>query len=296
MLIASILVFMLPVLRNRDTDNDATREQNIAIAKEQLAELESRLLKKDIEQEVYNSSKAELERSLYNDLKQSKVITNNKKTGRRFETWLILLLIPIIAIPLYLNLGNLNFTEQFDSKKVAFEMAKSTMPLTADGQPDVDKITESLQSEMESNPTDPKGWYMLGRAYMLNQRFDSAIESFEKSLSLRPDLAETMLSLADALSMKNNGQLIGRPRKLVKKALVIEPQNVTALWLSGMAASQEREYSEAIAQWQKVLPFVETKAEEKTVVLDLIAEAKRRLGSGEKTPLTGNVNNVKETQ
>ncbi len=287
LLIAIAIAFILPALLKREINQDATRDQNIAIAKEQLAELEQRYEKNDIDESNYNSVKKELEYALFNDLKELdlELVENNventtqKSSTKSIDTWLILLLAPIIAVPVYLSLGNLDFTKHLDAKKAVTEVTKANMPLKADGTPDVEKITQQLRKEMESNPTDPRGWYMLGRAYMMINRIPEAIESFDKSLALRPDLAETMLSLADAISMNNEGQLAGRPRELVKKALTIEPKNVTALWLSGMAASQEAEYQEAITQWQKVLPFIENKPDEKTAVLGLIEEAQNRLGT-----------------
>ncbi len=284
------LAFILPALFRRDDVQDATREQNISIAKEQLADLELRFEQAEIEEENYQQIRDELELALFDDLKKSDTEfasnNSNKKSFKIIDTLPILLLVPLIAVPVYLNLGNLNFTKQFDSKKAAVEVAKASMPLNADGTPDIEKITANLKAEMQNNPTDPKGWYMLGRSYMLLKRFPEAAESFDKSLSLRPDLAETMLSLADALSMDNKGQLIGRPRELVNKALTIEPENMTALWLSGMAASQENDYLEAITQWQKVLPFLGNRPDEIAAVNGLIAEAKSRLNSDQKTALT----------
>ena len=288
-LIVIALAFILPVLMKREDVQDATREQNISIAKEQLADLELRFQQNDIDKESYQSTKDELELSLFNDLTQTEL--NSLKTGKdsssKFvDTWPVLLLIPLIAIPVYLNLGNLDFAKELDPKVVAKEAVRARIPLKADGTPDIEKITNNLKAEMEKNPTDPKGWYMLGRSYMLLKHFPEAAESFDKSLSLRPDLAETMLSLADALSMDNNGQLVGRPRELVKKALTLEPKNITALWLSGMAASQSGEYPEAIIQWQKVLPFLGDKPDEQTAVSNLIAEAKSRLNTDQKNELT----------
>lgn len=308
-LVAIAIAFILPALLNKEFAQDATREQNIAIAKEQLDELERRYQKNDIDLANYESVKEELEHALFNDLKESDLDVldsskinnkNSKAPSKSIETWLILLLAPVIAIPIYLSLGSLNFTKHFDAKNAVSEVSKASMPLKADGSPDVEKITQQLKIEMESNPTDPKGWYMLGRAYMMINRIPEAVNSFEKSLALRPDRAETMLSLADALSMNNEGQLIGKPRELVKKALTLEPQNVTALWLSGMAASQESEYSEAISQWQQVLPFIADKPEEKTAVLGLIEEAKSRLGDKDSKNIpitkqqTAKVNNVND--
>jgi len=205
-LVAIALAFILPALFKSDASQDATREQNISIAREQLLELEHRYEKGGIDKEGYQSSKDELELALFNDLKDTDTLpadSINKSGSSSVSTWLILLLIPLIAVPAYLQLGNLKFTTHFDPKMVAQEAAISTMPLKADGTPDVEKIAENLKAEMNANPTDPKGWFMLGRTYMMLNRFSEAASSFDKSLSLRPELAETKLALADALSMNN---------------------------------------------------------------------------------------------
>ena len=283
-LVIIALACILPALFKKEVIQDATREQNISIAKEQLADLELRFEQGDIDEKEYQESRDELELSLFNDL-QSSDAKSLKNTNKNIDAWLILLLVPLITIPVYLNLGNLNFTKEFDPKLVAQDAVRESVPLKADGTPDVEKITQNLKLEMESNPTDPRGWYMLGRSYMLLKNFPEAVESFDKSLSLRPDLADTMLSLADALSMTNKGQLIGRPRKLVNRALTLEPGNITALWLSGMAASQAGEYLLAIDQWEKVLNTIGDKADEKAAITNLIGEATKRLTPEEKAEL-----------
>lgn len=290
-LVIIALAFIFPALLNRNYTEDATREQNISIAKEQLAEIELRFKQGDIDTESYQATKDELEQSLFNDLEEAGhklTVSNNNpsKSSVGVDTWLILLIIPLITIPVYLNLGNLDFAKQLDPKVISKKAAETTMPLKADGTPDVEKIAKNFRAEMEKNPTDPKGWFMLGRTYIMLEQFPEAINSFDKSLSLRPESVKTLLALADALSMNNKGQLIGRARKLVNKALTIEPKNLTALWLSGMAASQDSEYVEAITQWRKLLPHLENKPDEKKAIIDLIAEAKSRLKPEQQTKLT----------
>lgn len=289
------LASILPALLKRNEALDATREQNITIAKEQLADLELRFEQGNINQENYQLTKNELDLSLFNDLAETGLkitTTTDNNSARAMDVLPILLLIPLIAIPLYLNLGNLNFAQQLDPKVPAQGVASTStsMPLKPDGTPDIEKITENLKEEMESNPTDPKGWYMLGRAYMLLQRFPEAAASFDKSLSLHPNNAESLLSLADALSMDQQGLLLGRPRELVNKTLSIAPENTTALWLSGLAASQENEFVEAITQWQKVLLILDKNSDantdEKAALANLIAEATKRLNTRQKQQIT----------
>ena len=281
-LVLIALAFILPSLRNRDAIHDASREQNIAIAQEQLAELEARFEHGEVTQEDYESSRDELEQSLFNDIKNSdnnSAIVSATKTSKKslLGSALILLLIPAISIPLYLKTGSLGFTKLLDSKQAAQQNRNANVPMKADGTPDIDQMVAGLQKKMDANPENAKGWYMLGRSYMVLKRYLEAAKAFERANKLLPDSADVMLSLADALSMSSQGQLAGRPAELVNKALKLEPQNLTALWLSGMAARQQGNYMEAITQWNKVLPLITDRPEDRTEVNRLISEAKSKL-------------------
>ncbi len=280
-LVLIALAFILPSLRNRNTVHDATREQNIAIAQEQLADLEARFEQGEINQEDYESSRDEHEQALFNDLSiseinSSKSLANNTSKKSLVGSALILLLIPAITIPLYLKTGNLGFTKLLDSKQAAQQARNENVPMKADGTPDIDQMVAGLQKKMDANPDNAKGWYMLGRSYMVLKRYSEAAKAFESAYKLLPDSADTMLSLADALSMSSQGQLSGRPAELVNKAVKLEPQNITALWLSGMAARQQGNYLDAINQWKKVLPLIGN-PDETIEVNRLISEAKSKL-------------------
>ena len=293
-LILIALAFILPSLRSRDVYQDATREQNIAIAQEQLADLEARFEQGEINQEGYQSTRDELEQSLFNDINSAEsksnrsILEKNSSKKSLLSSAFILLLIPVITIPFYLKTGNLDFTTFLDSSQAAKQAREAAVPRNSDGTPDIDTMIARLQQKMNANPDNSKGWYMLGRSYMVVKRYAEAAESFDRAHKLLPESADTMLSLADALSMSNQGQLTGRPAELVSKALETEPNNLTALWLSGMAARQRGEYLNAINQWNKVLPLISNKPQEISEVNRLISEAKSKLSPDVRNSLEEN--------
>ena len=93
-----------------------------------------------------------------------------------------------------------------------------------------------------------------------------------------------MLAVADSLAMVNNGEIKGRPIALIDKALELEPNNLTALWLGGMAARQQGEHVVAIKRWKKVLTLVNN-TNERQEVSSLIAEAMSGLTPEQKSKL-----------
>jgi cytochrome c-type biogenesis protein CcmH len=291
-LILIALAILLPsLLGTKKQLQDNQRAQNITIANEQLADLEGRYKAGEMNEEAYQSTRAELEQALFADVNDTVVnqserldsSTNNKSS--LLSSLFIALLIPAISIPVYLKVGTPLFTEQLDSKLAAKKAKTITVPKKADGSPDLDAMVAGLQKKMEENPDNAKGWFMLGRSYMVLKRYPESAKAFDKSLKLKPDSAQIMLSLADALAMENNGEIVGRPIQLINNALKIEPDNLTALWLGGMAARQQKNYVVAIERWQKLIPLIKEPAEI-TEVRSLIDEAMQKLSRDEKKYLS----------
>lgn len=284
MLIAS--AFVLPsLLRKHHGVKDVRREQNIFVANEQLNDLELRFEQGEIDSDAYQSTRDEIEQSLFSDVNEIEADTQ-QETSRAsiLSTVLIVMLIPVIAIPVYFKLGNMAFTQELDSKQAAQNATRGQIPQNADGTPDIDTMISGLQKKMEENPENAKGWYMLGRSYMVIKRYPEAVTSYEKALALKPNSADIMLSLADSLAMTNNGVVFGRPSELIDRALVMQPNNLTGLWLGGMAARQEGNSLVAIERWTKALAQVSDPSE-RAEIKSLISEATGQLSESQKAQL-----------
>ncbi len=296
-IIATILVlialaFVLPALLGKRSekssdspdkggDSDAIRRvQNIEIAKEQLADLEQRFEKGEMDEEVYQANRDELELSLFNDMQEAEqdkaFNAGRQSSGSMLGSALIALLVPVIAIGMYLKLGNPAFTTEVSSKLAAKEELRKDLPMKADGTPDIDAMVAGLQKKLEASPDNPKGWFMLGRSYMVMKRYPEAAKAYEHAYKLMPESPDVLLSLADSLSMANGGRIAGRPSELIEKVLKIDPDNMTGLWLGGMAARQQLDYVTAVERWQKVLPQL-TEATEQQEVRSLIADAMKHM-------------------
>lgn len=285
-LILIAIAFVLPVLlRKPKSLQDGSREQNIFIAKEQLSDLETRFEQGEIDQFTYQSTRDEIEQSLFDDVSETDLSTeDSQKKSSMLSSIFIVLLIPVIAVSVYWKVGNLAFTTAFDSKVAASQSVDNRVPRNADGTPDIDTMVALLQKKMEKNPDNAKGWYMLGRSYMVLKRYSEAAKSFERSLEVKPDSAEIMLALADSLAMTNEGTISGRPAKLIDQALELEPSNLTALWLGGMAARQQGNNLLAVERWKKVQEMV-TDPTERKEVQSLITETMTQLTSEQKEKL-----------
>lgn len=292
LLVLMALAFVLPPLLNRSASRiDARKEQNIQIAREQMNDLEKRFENSEMDEDAYQSARDELEQALFEDIQAEQQLadgttkTTGKLKGSLVGSLLIGLLVPLIAVGMYLQLGNPVFTKQLDSKLAAQAELEKNVPRNADGSPDIETMVSGLQKKLEAKPDNPKGWFMLGRSYMVLNRYPQAAKAFEQAYQRMPESADVMLALADALAMADNGNIAGRPTELINKSLEVDPENLTGLWLGGMASRQQGDFITAIKRWKKVLSLI-ADPQEAQQVETLIADTLKQLSPAEKAQFT----------
>ncbi|MEP6938421.1 MAG: c-type cytochrome biogenesis protein CcmI [Rudaea sp.] len=144
----------------------------------------------------------------------------------------------------------------------------------ADHGGDMDAAIGKLVDRLKQNPGDAGGWALLGRAYRATQHFDAARDALKHANELAPDDADILVEYAEALALSSpQHRIAGEPRALLDKALKINAQNQHALWLSGIADSQEKNYAGAIATWNRLLPLLPRDSTVETSVRKQIAQA-----------------------
>ncbi len=137
----------------------------------------------------------------------------------------------------------------------------------------VDKLAERLKEK----PDDALGWAMLARSLSVLGRNAEALPAYAKAVELNGDDAGLLSDYAAELAMQNQRNLAGRPIELVRRALAIDPNNLKALSLAGMAAFDNKDYAGAVAQWEKILSLAPADPDLVQQVQASVAEA-RELG------------------
>ncbi len=131
-----------------------------------------------------------------------------------------------------------------------------------------------LSKRLEANPNDAQGWMMLGRSYMVLERFSDAASAYGRATALNANDASLWADYAEALALANGQQMAGKPLEAANRALQLDPKNERALALAGTAAFQANDYQKAIDYWQKILPLLPAGSEASKTVSDQIAKAK----------------------
>ncbi len=278
-LIAIALAFVLPTLLARapnDAGENEKQEANLDVYRDQLSELEADLRNGIISQEQYQQDRDEIERRLLDDVSTADDASKSgsKAVANRGPVYAVALGIPVVAVALYLLVGN-------SAALSGVAPAPSQAPLASESQGNgqmsqqqIEANIAALAKRLEQNSGDAEGWIMLGRSYTTLEKYSDATNAYAKAAALKTDDADLLADYAFAMAMANGRQLKGEPLELVKKALRLDPENAKALDLAASGEFQARNYKQAINYWQKVLDKAPANSELAQRLSQQIDEAK----------------------
>lgn len=273
LIVIALAVLIIPVMRQPSTKDSLGREQqNIVIAKEKKALLESQLKDGVMTQQEYDSAFADLEAALALDLERQQSLGNNQDSGK-WAIAIFIILIPALSIFLYVQFGEYRV---IDNPSLAQPRSQTASNSSSEKAPTMEEMIQKVKDHLRDNPEDARGWYMLGRSLMTVQNFSEAVTALQRSYDLTPQEPTVMLALADALAMTNSGVMAGDPEKLVKQALAISPNELTGLWLAGLAAEQAGRLRESFDYFMRLLPMLKDDPQSSDELKTMLAELKQR--------------------
>ena len=156
--------------------------------------------------------------------------------------------------------------------------AVAANPAEPVGPAQIEAMIDRLAQRLKTTPDDAEGWTMLGRSYSVLGRHAEAVPAYQKVIELRPKEAQGYADLADALGSNSGNSLDGEPEKLVAKALVLDPDNVKALSLSGTLAFNHGDAAAAARLWEHALRTLEPDSAMARQLQGALAEARQRAG------------------
>lgn len=271
LIVAVAIPLALPLLRQRQNSTVAADRQaaNIAILRDQLAELEHDRREGSLSDADFEQAKKELQKRLLEEAAPEPQVGKENAPARKTALVLIVLL-PLVALGGYGVLGN----------PAALDPA-AREPARRVTAADIEGMVARLAERLAQNPDDPKGWVMLARSYKALGRYPEAAEAYSKGMALVEKDATLLADYAELLAMTGDG-FTGKPSQLIDKALKLAPEDPQVLLLAGAAAGQRGDFKAAVAYWEKVLPQLEPGSEEAEALGGALAEARQRASADRK--------------
>ncbi|NOU00107.1 MAG: c-type cytochrome biogenesis protein CcmI [Gallionella sp.] len=273
LLLLAMLFVVWPLWKKSGNNNEVLRDAaNLGILRDQSTELEVDLKNGLFTQEAYEQGKRELQGRLIDEVKTTELsAVPPLRNPAKILAIVMMVLLPLFTVLLYLEVGT----------PKALRPGATTASTEIDDSPITsEEGLRDLQSELNSNPDNPHGWYKLASSYIQMKRYTEAANAYEQLVKQVPDEAQLWSNYADVFAMAHGKSLqSAEVKKFLATALDIDPNNMTALALSGSAAMQGKDYVTAITLWQQMLSQLEPDSAEAQQFTNSIQEARDLLAA-----------------
>lgn len=255
------------------TEEAGVRKQtNLELFNERLAILEKELAEGLLDDQEFEGLKKELEISLLQDIKQGadeSLVNTVKPKGL---LWPVLMSVTLLGISgyLYQDLG------QYQNVSNPPRAANPHEGMTAEQI--MSQRVQMMEMAVQAEPDNSQAWFNLGHAYISANRFDEAVNAFDKVMELVGTHAELIGPKATALYYKNNQQMSPEIQALIDQSLALDPKDPSTLLLVGMDAFFTAEYQKAIDAWQTILA-TDRNDIDRTALINAIETAKMKMMS-----------------
>lgn len=278
LLLVLVLVLLLhPFIFPAKSSSTSRRQMNATIYREELDKLELEYKAGAITSTDYEIAHAEMRQRLFQDTIEEddrEVAGSSKKTAIG-----LCIFIALLSSALYFSLGDVVRVAQNNSEK----------PVTQEG---VEKMVAEFAIKMEKDPGNLKGWAMLARSYRILGRDEDAAKAYARAGSFIDSDPQLLADYADVLASNANGSFVGKPSQLINQALKLDPNNMMALWLSGTASYNAKNYKAAVQSWEKLAQQLPPNTDEARAIQGSIAEARSKGGLNSSAPIASTGNGI----
>jgi cytochrome c-type biogenesis protein CcmH len=183
------------------------------------------------------------------------------KKYRRATIAAAIVLLPLVAGATYFSLGSPN-------------LVPASMNAEAGGQPlpeGIEQTVAEVETYLESNPRNGRGWELLAPVYLRLGRFDDAVRARRNALEIFGPDAARLGDLGEAIVMAANGEVTPEAKDLFARANAADPEDVMAQYYLGLNAKQEGRRNDAEKRWRALVSAAPEGAEWLPMVKNALA-------------------------
>lgn len=162
---------------------------------------------------------------------------------RRLAGLAALIVLPLVASGLYLALGSPELPGQPLASRDAVPLQDRSF----------DRLVAQVESQLEKNPEDGRGWEVIGPIYMRMGRFDDAVKARRNSLRINGANADREADLGESLMAAASGVVTEEAKAAFERALTHDSKHNKARFFLAVAAQQDGHEEQAKAIWHAML-------------------------------------------
>lgn len=253
----AVAAVLIPVLR-RHRRGPSRADYDLTVYRDQLRELESDRARGLVSEEQVEAARTEIERRMLRaararDAAQAAGAAEASEPAdagasisrgwrRRAAAIGLGLCIPALAAGIYASLG----TPGLPGRPFAEieRPAARTETLAALSGP-----VEQLAARLEGEPNNLEGWLLLGRSYVVLQRYPEAADALRRAATLSGDDPEVLAMLGEAIVWANDGMVVPEAVGAFRQVLDARPEDPAARFHLALARAQAGAVREAYEMW-----------------------------------------------
>ena len=143
-----------------------------------------------------------------------------------------------------------------------------------DRQAMIHSMVARLAERLAETPDDADGWIRLGRSYRVLGEAAKSRAAYAKAAALRPDDVPVLSGYIASIANAAGADATEQPEfnDTIVKLLVLDPNNHTALWFSGLRARHLGDGALAARHWRKLLALLDAGSKEHAELSRRLAE------------------------
>jgi len=280
----AVAAVLVPVLR-RHRRAPLRADYDLTVYRDQLRELESDRARGLVSEEQVEAARTEIERRMLRaarsgeatppaaDEKEPEPAGATVRTAwrRRAAAIGLGLCVPALAAGVYASLGS----PGLPGRPFA-EIERPVEPPAAAAA--FSEPVERLQARLRADPDDLDGWLLLGRTYVVLQRYPEAADALRQAAALSGGDAEVLAMLGEAIVWANNGVVVPEAVGTFRRVLDARPEDPAARFHLALARAQIGEVREAYDMWLALAADTPADAAWRADLEQLIGQAAEVLG------------------
>ena len=253
----AVAAVLIPVLR-RHRQGPSRADYDLTVYRDQLRELESDRARGLVSEDQEEAARTEIERRMLRaarareaaqttEAAQAAEPPDDRARGpaawrRRAAALGLGLCIPALAAGVYASLGTPGLPGRpfAEIKRPVEEPAA----VAAFREP-----VERLAARLQSDPGNLEGWLLLGRSYVVLQRYPEAADALRQAAALSGGDPDVLGMLGEAIVWANDGVVVPEAVRVFRQALETQPDDPVSRFHLALARAQAGEVQEAYEIW-----------------------------------------------
>ena len=239
---AVVALLALPLMR-KATPGDLGGGTDLAVYRDQLAELEREKARGLVEAEQAASLETEISRRMLNAARSAQPVAATASPSRILTT-ILAVLFPLGGLLIYLSVGQPDLPGLPLSARTVEQGQDPVKVLAA---------VDEIRGRLKQSKDDLDRWVMVGEAYEKLGRPREAVETFRIAKQIAPDDPAITASLGGALIDADGGAVGEEAKKLFQSIPPTSDSQPEARYYLALAAAQTGDMKTALRGWQSLL-------------------------------------------